>query len=230
MATENDYTAMQKSVYEDETPRMAVENHKQHNSNPDYWDILLKPLKQGDWSNKTVLDFGCGCGRNVENVLNRFDVKEVHGCDISSNNIEYCKTYVLENTKKSNFKFFVSDGQTLQPAESDAYDLIFSTIVLQHIPVYTIRKKILTDFYRCTKPGGTVSFQMGGAGLPHYASYYDNVFDASGTNGHHDVSVTDPQNLVDDLTEIGFKNIECVVRQSWEDAGHSEWVFVTCTK
>lgn len=221
---------MQKNLYENETPRMAEQNHKQHNSNPDYWGILLKPLTEGDWSGKVVFEFGCGCGRNIENILNSVVVKEAHGGDISSNNIEYCKQYVLDNTKKTNFKFFTTDGQTLQPAESEAYDFIFSTIVLQHIPVYNIRKKILTDFYRCAKPGAVISFQMGGAGLAHYANYYDNVVQATTTNGGHDVVVTDPQNLVDDLTEIGFKNINYVVRPSWEDSGHSEWVFVTCNK
>lgn len=230
MVTEQDYTAMQKRIYEAETPRMAVENHKQHNSNPDYWDILLKPLSLGDWSDKTVLEFGCGCGRNIENVLNNFAVKEAHGCDISSNNINYCNEYVKSTTGKTNFKFFTTDGQSLQPGESEAYDFIFSTIVLQHIPVYNIRKKILQDFYRCAKPSAIISFQMGGPGLPHYASYYDNVVHATTTNGGHDVAVTDPQNIVDDLTEIGFTDISYVVRPSWEDSGHNEWIFVYCIK
>jgi 2-polyprenyl-3-methyl-5-hydroxy-6-metoxy-1,4-benzoquinol methylase len=89
--TNDDYTLMQKTFYERETDIMSIENHGLHNDNPDYWNILLKPLTSGDWSDKLVLDFGCGCGRNVQNILNRFVVKEAHGCDISSNNVHHCE-------------------------------------------------------------------------------------------------------------------------------------------
>lgn len=116
------------------------------------------------------------------------------------------------------------------PAKSNFYDFIFSTIVLQHIAVYSIRKKILQDFYRCSKYGAVISFQMGGKGLPHFATYYDDAFDARVTNGGYDVSVTDPKNLIDDLRDIGFTNIRYEIRPSWEDVGHSEWVFITCLK
>ena len=41
-----------------------------------------------------------------------------------------------------NYNFYVTDGQSLNPAPSEEYDFIFSTIVLQHIPVYNIRRSI----------------------------------------------------------------------------------------
>lgn len=230
MKTEQDYTAMQKQYYEDGTPVMAIQNHLFHNDNPEYWSILLKPLQSGDWSDKTVLDFGCGCGRNVMNVLKTFNVKEAHGCDISSNNVEYSKKFVLDQTGKTNFHFFATDGQSLQPGESNAYDLIFSTIVLQHIPVHNIRKKIMTDFYRCVKPGGMISFQMGFGSAGHrVASYYENATHAETTNGGYDVQITDPKNLVDDLVEIGFKDVNYVIGQPWTDQ-HSNWIYVTAVK
>lgn len=222
---------MQKNYYEGETSGMKIMNHSQHNSNPDYWNILLGPLQTGDWTDKTILDFGCGCGRNVLNVLERFQVKEAHGCDISQNNINYCNSFIPDNSTKTNFYFFANDGQSLNPAASDFYDFIFSTIVLQHICVYDIRKSILTDFFRCLKSGGMTSFQMGFApSLSHFSGYYDNATDAVGTNGRHDVSVSDPQQIIKDLTDIGFTNINCEIRNSWEDGGHSNWIFVTAIK
>jgi len=43
---------MQRSYYDGESGNMSVVNHSQHNSNPDYWDILLSPLSEGSWKNK----------------------------------------------------------------------------------------------------------------------------------------------------------------------------------
>lgn len=230
MEANNKYTQMQKTYYENETETMKVVNHMNHNNNKDYWDILLSPLSEGDWVKKTVLDFGCGCGRNVLNMVERFGIKNAHGCDISSNNIKYCAEF-LESKGYTNCKFITTDGVSLNPVESNKYDFLMSTIVLQHIPVYEIRKTILTDFYRVMKSNGILSFQMGyGTGRPFTTSdYYDNTYDAQGTNSQHDCRVTDPKQVIDDLTEIGFTNITTEIRPSYDD-NHTEWIYVKAIK
>lgn len=224
MKTESDYTTMQKNYYNNETWRMKIMNHSQHNTNPDYWDILLAPLKEKNFSDKTVLDFGCGCGRNVINILQNYDVKEAHGCDISITNINYCND-LLKEMGLTKFHFFESDGKSLNPAQSDTYDFIMSTIVLQHIPVYNIRKNILTDMFRCLKKDGVLSIQMG-FGTAHYntSDYYDNQVTATTTNSGHDVRVTDENQLKNDLEQIGFTNVQTIVRKAWEDS-HDKWIF-----
>jgi ubiquinone/menaquinone biosynthesis C-methylase UbiE len=229
--TVNDYTAMQKRYYENETPRMKIQNHKHHNENPDYWNVLLSPLKDGDWSDKIVLDFGCGCGRNVQNILNNFSVKEAHGCDISSNNVNHCTQTTPEETNgKTNFKFVTVDGQSLRPLESDTYDFIMSTIVLQHICVYTVRRKILEDMFRCLKPGAMISLQMGfGMGHPTTADYYENATHADSTNSGYDVRVTDPNQIKKDLDEIGFVDFEFQILQPYSDA-HQNWIYFKARK
>jgi SAM-dependent methyltransferase len=229
MANEQDYLTMLKTFFENETPMMKIDNHAAHNNNPDYWDILLGPLKDGDWSEKTTLDFGCGCGRNVQNILNTFKVKEAHGCDISSANVAEC-TQALAASNHENYFFYTNEGNSLAPSPSDKYDFIMSTIVLQHIPCHSIRKSILTDMYRCLTAGGILSFQMGfGNAVAHYADYYDNVYDATSTNSRHDTKVTDPSQLISDLTEIGFKDIKHTISHSWVDF-HNQWIFVNCMK
>ena len=61
----NQYTKMQKKQYSNGTS-----NHSEHNSNDDYWNILLDDIKNKDaWKDKVGLDFGCGKGRNVTNLL-----------------------------------------------------------------------------------------------------------------------------------------------------------------
>ena len=42
----------------------------------------------------------------------------------------------------------VTDGVTVKPLLDNFYDFVMSTIVLQHIAVYEIRKSILSDIYR----------------------------------------------------------------------------------
>ena len=230
MANESDYKNMLKAFYENETPNMKIANHSEHNSNPDYWNILLAPLKEGDWSDKTTLDFGCGCGRNVLNILSNFNVKEAHGCDVSQNNINYCNEFVKNNYSGTNYKFYCNDANSLSPGESEKYDFIMSTIVLQHICVYDVRKSILRDMYRCLKKGGTLSIQMGfGMGHHNAADYYDNAYGATSTNSAHDVRVLDKNHLINDLAEIGFTNIETTLSHSWSDS-HSQWIFAKSTK
>lgn len=231
MSTLQDYTLMQKTYYENETPRMSIENHVFHNDNDDYWNVLLKPLKEGDWSDKITLDFGCGCGRNVQNVLKNFNVKEAHGCDISSNNVAYCERTTPEVTGgKTNFKFITVDGQSLNPIESNTYDFIMSTIVLQHICVYSIRRKILEDMFRCLKPGGTISIQMGfGGGHPNTAAYYEDATHAESTNSGFDVRVDSHEQIEQDLTEIGFTDFEFEICKQWTDS-HQNWIYFKARK
>lgn len=231
MKTVHDYTNMQKTYYEAETPRMSIENHKFHNDNPDYWDILVKPLSEGDWSNKIVLDFGCGCGRNVQNIISRYTVKEAHGCDISSNNVRYCEETTPSVTNgKTNFKFVTVDGQSLRPLESNTYDFIMSTIVLQHICVYTVRRAILEDMFRCLKSGGMVSLQMGfGHGHPSTSEYFEDAIHALSTNSGFDVRVDSPEQIEKDLSEIGFINFQYTISHPWTDS-HQQWIYFKAWK
>ena len=52
---------MQKSFYDNTAHKMNIDNHNQHNSNEFYWTHLLSPFAEGDWNEKKVIDFGCGC-------------------------------------------------------------------------------------------------------------------------------------------------------------------------
>ena len=177
------------------------------------------------------MDFGCGCGRSVVNVLEKYTVGRIDGSDIGSQNIEYSNK-LLESTDYNNYNFYVTDGQSLNPAPSEEYDLIFSTIVLQHIPVYNIRRKILEDMYRCLKPEGQISIQMGYGDVSKtgLSDYYTNWTDAFGTNGQCDVEVSDENQIIKDLTEIGFIDIETKVRPSWSDEAHKQWKFFKSIK
>lgn len=225
---DNVYTNMQKVQYSSGTT-----NHTEHNHNSKYWDVLLGDLKDTTkWNNKNALDFACGKGRNVTNILSLCDWNRVDGVDISSANIDFCKhTY---STQKSNW--YLNNGVDVSELPSNEYDFVMSTIALQHIPVYDIRKNIITDLLRVMRPSGLFSFQLGyGKDLSDTSnrprsSYYDNAYTASGTNSEHDVRVQNAQDVVDDLTNIGFINVSYEIHQSFSDFGHPEWIYIKAYK
>ena len=225
---ENQYTNMQRGMYE-----QGTSNHEEHNSNEDYWNILLGDLKDKEnWNGKIGLDFACGKGRNVTNMLNLCDWDRVDGIDLSIGNVNYNK----ETYKNQNSNWYTNNGVDVSELKDDEYDFIMSTIALQHIPVYDIRKSLITDLYRTLKSGGVFSFQMGYGkdlsdvnGRPR-SSYFDNSYDASQTNGEYDVRVQNEEDLIKDMESIGFKNVTIEIRDSWSDIGHPQWIYVRCEK
>ena len=108
MKKATDYAAMQKSHYET-TSHLGTSNHKVHNKNPDYMGILLKPVFE--MKGGFALDFGCGHGRNVQNLLAENIFDRVDGVDISAKNIEYATKNILESGfDDSKFSMMVNNG------------------------------------------------------------------------------------------------------------------------
>jgi 2-polyprenyl-3-methyl-5-hydroxy-6-metoxy-1,4-benzoquinol methylase len=228
----NSYTLMQKRWY-----NPGTNNHEEHNNNPDYWNILLKDLKNKDkWAGKDALDFGCGKGRNVTNMLSLCDFNTVDGVDISEGNINHCKETYLEQ----NSKWFCNNGVDLQELQSSHYDFVMSTIVYQHICVYDIRRSLTEEIYRVLKPGGIFSLQctIGKTGVvmtqenieKFRVGYYDNAWDAKTTNSFYDHRVQDTQQIVDDFGDIGFKDFTFTALDSFADKGNKDWLYVRCVK
>jgi len=228
----NKYTKMQKQFYERAAAGMAVGNHKEHNQNADYWDILLGDIKEVEkWEGKKALDFGCGSGRNIGNLLNLAKWERVDGCDISEANIINTKKYLIGlGYKEDKFNAVTTDGTSLCPLEDKEYDFVMSTIVLQHICVYDIRFLILEDMYRVLNDGGLLSIQMGfGTKKENTVGYYENFYDAQSTNSECDTRVEDPDELFKDLDKIGFKDIKHEVRTSFSDS-HGQWIYTKASK
>ena len=225
---DNIYTKMQKGEYERDAHIMNIEDHSVHNDNPDYWNCLLGPISSEPekWAGKNALDFGCGTGRNVRNMRSLADWNIVCGVDISENNLAYAAQRLIDIDRTA---LAVSDGVSV-PHENNFFDFAMSTIVLQHICVYDIRKSILNDIFRVLKWGGLLSLQMGyGMGHPSSQPYYANFYEAQGTNSQMDVRVEKPEELVNDLYTSGFKQIDYEIRNSWSDS-HHEWIYVKAWK
>lgn len=224
----NQYVNMLNEAY-----KMGTNNHPEHNSNPNYWDLLLNSIKSNpeNWDEKKALDFGCGKGRNVTNMLSLANFERVDGIDVSEDNVRYCKeTYINQPSN-----FYKNSGKDLSDLNDNEYDFVMSTIVFQHICVHELRYKLKEEIYRVLKPGGEFSFQMGFGpidwdGNTKQRTYFENGYNAENSNGSNDVRVSDSQDLVNDLSKIGFKDITYSVEEPWEDGGHPNWIYVKCFK
>ncbi len=230
------YAGMQRRQYEGDAWHWSlndidhvVGSFHAHNSHPDYENFLLNGF---DKPNMIALDFGCGPGRNLVRFGPQF--KRMDGVDIAQKNLDNAKIW-LEHNKLWNddIRLIHCNGTDLTNIQDNYYDLIMSTITLQHICVHAIRYGYFQEFYRVLKPGGWITLQMGfgpKVDMRQKAEYYDNLFDADGTNGHSDTMVTSPDQLSGDLTQIGFKNFHCDIRPTGPGDKHPNWIFFRAQK
>jgi SAM-dependent methyltransferase len=202
--TSNKFLEIQKTFFEETHSLLKVDNMGHHNQEPNYWNILLKDVVENSsqWKDKIALDFGCGGGRNIKNLLELADFSQVDGCDISKQNADYSKTYIDGIFGEGYTNTWENDGATLQPAMDNVYDFIMSHQVLQHIANYDVRYSLLSDMYRAMKPNGLLSIHF--LDLAESVEYYDN-YDGPIKN----VVVRNSENVISDLKKIGFLDVTC---------------------
>jgi ubiquinone/menaquinone biosynthesis C-methylase UbiE len=229
---DNKYTAMQLNSYNNEaltwsedSPDAVVGSFHAHNNWPDY-ELLFKGIT--DTAKKRILDFACGPGRNIVKYKDRFE--QIDGVDISPVNIEKAQCY-LASRNITNSVLYTCNGVDLSVIDSEIYDIVMSTIALQHICVYEIRKNIFKDIYRVLKTGGIFTAQMGfGSPSPSTVNYYDNYYEAPGTNRACDVCIETPDQLKKDLIEIGFSKFKYTITQTGPGDTHPNWIFFNSIK
>jgi SAM-dependent methyltransferase len=224
---------MQKRYYEAEAARWTPENRDPvvgtfdaHNAWEDY-EILFRGIKTAEMD---ALDFGCGPGRAIKLWRGRFN--SLDGMDISKTNIEKATQY-LEGPEAHKTMLFVNNGIDCRPVADNTYDLVYSVICLQHIPVFEIRVSIIRDIYRILKPGGVFTFQMGYGGKEghEWQEWFSNKWDAPRTNGQCDVSITDTLEVSATLHEIGFKTVGFSdLRPTGPGDAHKNWIFIKAWK
>ena len=105
---------------------------------------------------KDALEIGYGGGRILNAACSFF--KEAIGIDIHDEQ-ETVEAF-LRDQGKSNFKLIKTSGRTIK-VESNSIDLVYSFIVLQHLPTYEVFKDYVKETYRCLKPGGIAQLYFG---------------------------------------------------------------------
>lgn len=235
---DNKYTQMQQSLYD----HLAVlDAGRNVNGNP--LQIYDEYYAQRLWGNipnledKKVLDFGCGPGRNL--IYYTGKVKSIDGVDIAERNLVTAREWIENNNfDPNNYRLYKNDGVSLKGIPDDEYDVVMSTICLQHISVYSIRRNLLSEFRRVLKTGGYITLQfLYSTEKANTVDYFADFWDAGGSNGANDCVVGDAQHVVKDLKELGFSNIEYFIDQAFTSNGlpptsvdDKEWLFVTGQK
>lgn len=230
----NRYTNMQRKTYEELASTWNTTNRDPvvgsfdaHNNWSDY-KFLFNDIS--NLNDKRVLDFGCGPGRNLVKYADMF--KQIDGVDISLKNLENAREWLRTNKRNpDNFVLYNCSGIDITNVPSELYDIVFSTICLQHICVHEIRYNYFKEFLRVLKPGGVFTAQMGyGTPSPYTVDYYENNYSATDTNRACDTQVKDPSQLKNDLESIGFTDFEYTIRPCGPGDCHPAWIFFHATK
>ena len=98
------------------------------------------------------LDFGCGVGRTSRALAGQFASCE--GVDISAEMVALAREL---NSDVANCSF---DRTELDRFPADAFDLVYSSFVLQHVPDRATAEAYIAEFLRIARPDGLVVFQL----------------------------------------------------------------------
>lgn len=101
-----------------------------------------------------ALDFGCGAGRLTQALAGHFD--RVTGVDISPAMIDLARQY---NRAGERCAYVVNGEEHLGQFADGSFDLIYSRIVLQHLPARLARRYV-REFVRLLRPHGLALFQL----------------------------------------------------------------------
>jgi SAM-dependent methyltransferase len=105
-------------------------------------------------SGNRVLDFGCGAGRLTRPLAARFDLAV--GVDISQEMLDLAGR---DNPAADRCRFVRNTEPDLALFPSGEFDLVYSSIVLQHLTPALIRA-YLAEFARVVRPGGALIVQL----------------------------------------------------------------------
>lgn len=228
----NKYTKMQKAQYDGDASNWSIDNRDpvvgsfdEHNAWEDYDKFLFKGVKT---TGKLALEFGCGPGRNIVKFASKFN--QIDGVDLSEINLKNAEKWISHNNILVP-NLYENNGVDLSGIPDAKYDIVFSTITLQHICVHSIRKNLMSEFFRVLKSGGYLCFQMGyGIGKKDVVGYLDDFYDAKGTNSAMDTLVESPDQLKSDLNDIGFSTFKYDIRPVGPGDTHQNWIFVRAKK
>jgi SAM-dependent methyltransferase len=104
---------------------------------------------------RRALDFGCGLGRLTRALAGRFE--HCVGVDVSEAMIAAARRL---NAAESNCEFVLNRLPDLRQFETGSFDLVYSSIVLQHLRSERDVERLMGELVRLVAPTGIAIFQM----------------------------------------------------------------------
>jgi SAM-dependent methyltransferase len=101
-----------------------------------------------------LLEVGCGLGRTARAFAEHFE--RVDGVDVAPSMIEQARAIGLPD----NVRLAVGSGRDLAGFADGAYDVVFSHLVLQHLPEEELVGGYLREIRRVLGPGGAALIQL----------------------------------------------------------------------
>jgi SAM-dependent methyltransferase len=111
---------------------------------------LELPVRYG-----SALDFGCGVGRLSRALALRFE--RCVGVDVSPRMIDAARRL---NADVPNVEFVVNERPDLSAFDSGSFDLVYSSIVLQHLRSTAEIERFVRELIRVTATEGLAVFQL----------------------------------------------------------------------
>jgi 2-polyprenyl-3-methyl-5-hydroxy-6-metoxy-1,4-benzoquinol methylase len=101
-----------------------------------------------------ALDFGCGIGRLTQALAGHYNL--VDGVDISSEMVALANKH---NKHHPYVTYHTNSAPNLRLFPDGMFDLVYTMIVLQHMP-QKLQRGYVREFFRVLKPGGIAMFEM----------------------------------------------------------------------
>jgi ubiquinone/menaquinone biosynthesis C-methylase UbiE len=104
---------------------------------------------------RAALDFGCGVGRLTRPLSEFFD--RCIGVDISESMISQAREW---HGGSPSCRFVLNTQGDLQVFKDKSFDLVYSNIVLQHLPSIRLIQSYIAEFIRVLAEDGLLVFQL----------------------------------------------------------------------
>lgn len=154
----NRVVAESPNIYTDSYIHKSV--NKANHYGQGHWDFayyILNPVvKLGVSPEDTILEIGVGLGRLI--IPASFYFKQAIGVDISEEVLEMAQKEVNAQ-RRDNILLIPCDGQSL-PIERNSVRLVYSFLVMMHIPDKSIVVKYIQESYRVLQGGGILRLQV----------------------------------------------------------------------
>jgi ubiquinone/menaquinone biosynthesis C-methylase UbiE len=186
-----------------------------------WWDFSFHILKPelvallGEPCEKTALEIGYGAGRLLVPACHYF--RYCVGIDIHpfTEKVEE----LMREQGVTNFTLYQTDGFTI-PLDSESTDLVYSFIVLQHLPTIESLQDYLAEIYRVLKLGAISILYMGFLPGRFRKRYLDLSTQSVSTTRQVTLQLTIPLSCAL-LSDAGFQIVD--VRRSKKKPWRADW-------